>query len=122
VITVPEAANSTSSSLADVAPMRSETVRPTASSICEASVRFQTRSYSACSSRESSDFTSSGVRNVSPAGRMASCASWAFATARPYLRGFWGTYSGPKSSCTCRRVASSAASDSVVESVRMYVM
>ena len=43
-MTVPEAPNSTFSPPDEVAPMRSETVCPRASSICEASVRFQIRS------------------------------------------------------------------------------
>ena len=60
------------------ATMRMEMVRPTASSICDATVRFQMRSYSDSSSLRSSPFTWSGVRNVSPAGRMASWASCAF--------------------------------------------
>ena len=38
---VPEAENSTACELADVAPIRTVDVVPTASAICEATVRFQ---------------------------------------------------------------------------------
>ncbi|CFE41281.1 Uncharacterised protein [Mycobacterium tuberculosis] len=43
----------------------------------------------------SSRRTASGVANVSPAGRIASCASWAFFTLRVYWRGAGATYSSP---------------------------
>ncbi len=49
-----------------------------ASAIWLATVRFQIRSYSFCSSRSSEDASDAGVRKVSPEGRMASCASCAF--------------------------------------------
>jgi hypothetical protein len=59
------------------------------------------------------------VANESPAGRIASCASWAFFTLRVYWRGVGCTYSSPYSSRACLRAASIADCDSVVESVRM---
>ena len=49
-----------------------------ASDIWLAIVRFQMRSYMRCSSRSSSPETDAGVRNCSPDGRIASCASCAF--------------------------------------------
>ena len=82
MITVPAVPNSASRPSAAVAPSRTETVSPRASAICEATVRFQTSSYSAYSSRSSSPRTSSSVRKRSPAGRIASCASCAFLTFR----------------------------------------
>ena len=59
------------------------------------------------------------VRKVSPAGRMASCASWAFLTFLSYRRGRAGTYSAPYRAVACERAARNASSESVVESVRM---
>lgn len=61
-----------------VAPMRTVTVSPTASFICEASVRLQISSYS----RKASPLNpvSAGAAKCSPAGRIASCASCAFFT------------------------------------------
>ena len=58
--------------------MRTLTDSPVASFICEATVRFQISSYSRNSSPLSP--VCAGVRNRSPAGRIASCASWAFFT------------------------------------------
>ena len=52
--------------------------RPSASFIWEAMVRIQISSYSRNWSPVSR--VCAGVRKVSPAGRMASCASWAFLT------------------------------------------
>ncbi len=60
-----------------------------------------------------------GVRKDSPAGRIASWASWAFLTFDWKTRGWAGRYSSPKSSRTCWRAARTADSDSVTESVRM---
>jgi hypothetical protein len=60
--------------------MRTEIELPTASVICDATVRRQISSYSRNSSPLSSLATSPGARNESPAGRMASCASCAFFT------------------------------------------
>ena len=82
MITVPEAPNSASSPEDDVPAMRSETVWPFASAICEATVLIQISSYRRCSSRVSSRSTSCGVRKTSPEGRTASCASCAFFTLR----------------------------------------
>ena len=82
MITVPDAPNSAFSPDDDVPAMRSDTVWPAASFICDAIVRIQISSYSASSSRFSSPCTSFGVRNASPAGRIASCASCAFFTLR----------------------------------------
>jgi hypothetical protein len=59
------------------------------------------------------------VRKLSPAGRIASCASWAFLTFEAYVRGASGRYSSPYSSRAWLRAADTAVSDSVVESVRM---
>ena len=59
---------------------RTVTVSPVASVICEAIVRFQISSYTSASARLTSRATCSGERKESPAGRMASCASWAFLT------------------------------------------
>ena len=81
-MTVPDAPNSVSSPADEVPAMRSDTVWPAASFICEAIVRIQISSYSASSSRFSSPASCFGVRNASPAGRIASCASCAFLTLR----------------------------------------
>ena len=70
----------------------------------------------------SSPRTSAGVRKVSPAGRMASCASCAFLTFPSHFRAPGDRYSCPNSDVTCERAALMAVSDSAVESVRMYVM
>ena len=94
-MTVPDAANSASRPLDAVAPNRTDAVEPVASAICEAMVRFQINSYSRYSSLESVPRTASGVRNVSPAGRIASCASCAFLLLEAYVRGAEGTYSVP---------------------------
>ena len=59
-------------------PIRTEAVEPRASAIWEATVRFQTSSYSRNSSPRSSPATWAGVRKESPAGRIASWASCAF--------------------------------------------
>ena len=59
------------------------------------------------------------MRNVSPAGLIASCASWAFFTLRLYRRASAGTYAAPYSSRAWSRAAASAVSDRLVESVRM---
>lgn len=85
-------------------------------------MRFQMSSYSLNWSPLSSRATCAGVRNESPAGRMASCASWAPFALEAYSRGAPGTYSGPYSSAAWRRAASVASADSAGESVRMYVM
>ena len=71
---------------------------------------------------DSSFAISPGVRKRSPAGRIASCASWAFLTLLAYRRGCAGTNRSPYSSRTCRRAASMADSDRFTESVRIYVM
>ncbi len=57
---------------------RTDTDSPVASFICEATVRFQTSSYSRNSSPESPVLA--GVRKLSPAGLIASCASCALFT------------------------------------------
>ena len=82
-MTVPEAPNSTgraAPSTVATPVSRTWALVPVASDICEATVRFQMRSYRRSSSPDSDRAASSGVRKVSPAGRMASCASWAFLT------------------------------------------
>ena len=86
-MTLPLAENSASRAGAPSAPADAPTSRtwalvPVASVIWEATVRFQIMSYSRNSSPDSDRDASSGVRNDSPAGRMASWASWAFFTLR----------------------------------------
>ena len=56
---------------------------------------------------------------MSPAGRMASCASCAFLTFPSHLRAPGERYSCPNSDVTWERAALMAVSDSAVESVRM---
>ena len=75
---MPEADSSTARPSAAVAPIRTLAVVPRASAICEATVRCQISSYSRNSSPRSAPATWAGVRKESPAGRMASWASWAF--------------------------------------------
>ena len=75
---LPDAPNSTFSPVADCPATRTVTDSPVASFICEATVRFHTRSYRRSSSPDS--LVWAGVRNLSPAGRIASCASWALFT------------------------------------------
>ncbi len=77
VMTVPDAENRTSVPSDAVAPRRTDAVCPRASAICEATVRFQISSYNRNWSPDSSRATWAGVRKWSPAGRIASCASWA---------------------------------------------
>ncbi len=74
----PEAENSASRPSAARPPVLTVTDCPTASFICEATVRIQISSYS----RNWSPLrpVSAGVRNRSPDGRIASCASCAFLT------------------------------------------
>ena len=80
-MTLPVAPNSARSLLVEVPATRTETDSPVASFICEATVRCQISSYRRRSSEESrSPATWRGVRKLSPAGRMASCASCAFFT------------------------------------------
>ncbi len=81
-MTVPDAPNSAFSPADESPAIRSETVWPFASAICEATVLIQISSYRRCSSRVSSRTTSCGVRKTSPDGRTASCASCAFFTFR----------------------------------------
>jgi len=85
VMTVPDAENTAStfvpSARVPSTPRRTDAVEPRASPICEATVRFQMSSYSLNWSPDSSPATCAGVRNESPAGRMASwasCAPFAF--------------------------------------------
>ena len=93
--------------------------RPRASAIWLAIVRFQIISNKRNWSLSNSLRTDSGNRNGWPAGRMASCASWAFLTFAAYVRGASGKNSGPYSERTSSRAASTATWASVVESVRM---
>ena len=118
-MTVPDAENRTSVPSDAVAPRRTEAVCPRASAICEATVRFQISSYRRNWSPESSLATCAGVRKWSPAGRMASWASWAPFALLAYTRGASGMYSAPYSSEACRRAASIACELSDEESVRM---
>ena len=119
VMTVPDAVNSTCRPSVLSAERRTVVVAVCALTICDATVRFQIKSYSANSSPTSSPAISAGERNESPEGRIASCASCAFFTLRSYSRGLSGTYSLPYNSLAWLRAAFSACSDSVVESVRM---
>ena len=79
-MTLPVAPNSARSLPVEVPATRTETDSPVASFICEATVRCQISSYRRRSSEDSSERTWFGVRKLSPAGRMASCASCAFFT------------------------------------------
>ena len=74
----PEATKVHGSPVAGAAEMVTVIERPSASVIWEAMVRIQISSYSRNWSPVSRVWA--GVRKVSPAGRMASCASWAFLT------------------------------------------
>ena len=78
---LPLAPNSARSPAVELPATRTETDSPVASFICEATVRCQISSYSRRSSEDSRSLaTWAGVRKLSPAGRMASCASCAFFT------------------------------------------
>ena len=77
-MTVPDAVNSAVPAVPVSAVIVTEAVDPRASAICEATVRFQIRSYSLNSLPRRMLESSDGVRNTSPDGRIASCASWAF--------------------------------------------
>jgi len=80
-MTLPVAPNSARSPALDVPATRTDTDSPVASFIWEATVRCQISSYRRRSSEDRwSRATRAGVRKLSPAGRMASCASWAFLT------------------------------------------
>ncbi len=80
-MTLPDAPNSARSLALLVPATRTETDSPVASFIWLATVRFHTRSYSLSSSLfRPPAATRCGVRNRSPAGRIASCASCAFFT------------------------------------------
>ncbi len=78
---LPDALNSARSLAVLVPATLTDTDWPVASFIWLATVRFHTRSYRRSSSlfRPAAD-ACRGVRNRSPAGRIASCASWAFFT------------------------------------------
>ncbi|SHU64697.1 Uncharacterised protein [Mycobacteroides abscessus subsp. abscessus] len=115
----PLAVNTTCSPEVAVPASRRLSVVPRASAICEATVRCQISSYKRNSSLSSDECNWPGVLKVSPAGRMASCASCAFFTLRVYCRGEGCTYSFPYNSAACDRAACSAESESVVESVRI---
>ena len=83
---VPLAANSQSVPIGCSAPSRTDTVVPTASAICEASVRCQIMRYSDSSWPFSSAASASGLRS-GVVGRMASWASCAFLTLLVNCRG-----------------------------------
>ncbi len=78
-MTVPDALNLAVRCWPSGAENSSVVVLILASAICEATVRFQIMSYSTQSSPTSSPVSCPGVRNTSPAGRIASWASWALA-------------------------------------------
>ena len=90
-----------------------------ASAIWDATVRFQIKSYKANSSRESSGANSPGVLNVSPAGRIASCASCAFLVLPVYARGESATWSAPYKALAALRAASIACCERLTLSVRI---
>ena len=92
---MPDAENSTSRPSDAPAPSRTVVVASRASAIWEAIVRFQISSYSANSSALTRPASSPGRANESPAGRIASWASWAFLTFRSYFRGVSDTKAGP---------------------------
>ena len=75
------------------ATMRARVESSRASAICDATVRFQIRSYSFASSPERP--ISARVRMPVPAGRIASCASWALRTLPENWRGDGERYSLP---------------------------
>ena len=77
-MTLPDAENSAVSPALESPVTRIVTEWPVASFIWQATVRFQISSYSRKSSPRRP--VSAGVRKLSPAGRTASCASWAFFT------------------------------------------
>ena len=77
-MTLPDAPNSAFSPALDRPATRTDTDSPVASFICEATVRFHTSSYRRNSSPDRPVWA--GVRNRSPAGRIASCASCALFT------------------------------------------
>ena len=116
-MTLPVALNSTVSPALEVPSIRTVTDSPTAFFIWEATVRFQMSSYKRNSGPDSP--VCAGVRNSSPAGRIASCASWAFFTFLVYTRGLSGRWSAPYRRRAWERAALTAFSDSVVLSVRM---
>ncbi len=97
-------------------------VEPLASAIWLATVRFQINSYNANSPCVSFPLRELGRWNTSPAGRIASCASWAPFDLPVYTRGFSGSVCAPYSSAACDRAACTACFESEGESVRMYVM
>ncbi len=78
MIVRPDALNSTSSPADDLPPTFTVTDSPTASFIWEETVRCQISSYRRNMSPDSP--VSPGVRNSSPDGRIASCASCALFT------------------------------------------
>src|SRR5215213_4656959 len=119
---VPEAANSQSvARCVDTAPIRTLTVVPVASAICDASVRCQISRYSDSSCPLSSPCTCCGDR-YGVLGLIASCASWAFFDFDEYCLGCGDRYCWPYSAATLSRVAWSASAESATLSVRMYVM
>ena len=77
-MTVPDADSSASRPSVLVPPSRTVAVKPRASAIWVATVRFQISSYRRNSSPPSDPATWPGVRKESPEGRIASCASCAF--------------------------------------------
>ena len=100
-----------------VSPVISTDVRSSlASAICEATARFQIRSYTRISSLSRMRSSDAGVRRKS-VGRIASCASCALRTLVWYCRGpLWK--SAPYNSTTACSASTSALLLSVVESVR----
>ncbi len=95
MIVRPDAAKVQRSPEEAVPAIRRLSVVPLASAICDATVRCQISSYRRNSSASSCPATWPGVRKVSPAGRIASCASWAFLTLRVYWRGVGWTKLSP---------------------------
>ena len=88
---MPLAVNSASRPSSVRAPTRSCTVSPVQSVIWLASVRFHTSSYSRASGFGTCLATVFGSAKASPAGRMASWASWAFFTLLAYTLGLGGS-------------------------------
>ncbi len=80
---LPDAENSASRpDVGALAPRTTLRLSPLASAIWEATVRFQMRSYTLASSdlAPNAAWAADGSWNSSPAGRIASWASWAFFT------------------------------------------
>ncbi len=82
--------------------------------ICEATKRSQIRRY-----RRASSPSPASASVATAVGRMASCASWAFAAARAAAGACAGGYSGGNAEAMRARASRTASGVTAVESVRM---